>query len=66
MAKVIVRVNPKTSEVTYEVNGVEGKSCEDVTAAVVRANEEVAKQYTSEYDDTQSLPDYIVNPGDDS
>ena len=36
MAKVIVKINPKTGTSTFEVNGVEGSKCEEVTEALVR------------------------------
>jgi hypothetical protein len=33
MPKVIVRTNAKTSQISVEVDGVEGASCVDITAA---------------------------------
>ena len=62
MAQVIFKCNSKTGESTFEVNGVEGSKCEDITAALVRNNEEIDKQYTEEYEAPEELPDYITNP----
>lgn len=60
--KVTVIINPKTSEVQFEVNGVIGTKCEDITAALERDNEVLDKQYTEEYDTQQEMPDYVYNP----
>lgn len=62
MAKVIVKINPKTGESTYEVNGVEGSKCEEITEAITRSNDEVDKQYTEEYHVPDTMPDYITDP----
>ena len=61
MAKVIVKINPETQEVTYEVDGVMGSKCTDITAALVANNDEVQTQYTAEYCVPEELPDYINN-----
>tara|TARA_Y100000310_G_scaffold320359_1_gene376729 strand:+ start:1066 stop:1266 length:201 start_codon:yes stop_codon:yes gene_type:complete len=61
MAKVIVKVNPSTQEVTYEVEGVMGTKCTDITKALVATNDEVDTQYTAEYCVPEELPDYIEN-----
>ena len=53
--QVIVRINPKTGERTIEVNGVEGRSCEEITEALMRNNEVKEHQYSEEYD----IPDYL-------
>ena len=60
--RVEVIINPKTGEATYHVSGVEGASCEDVTRAVVQANEVVDSEKTDEFDTPEQLPDYINSP----
>jgi len=62
MSRVTMKYNPKTNESTFEVDGVEGTKCEDITAALVRHNDEVDKQYTEEYHVPDALPDYITDP----
>ena len=62
MARVIVKINPKDGTSTFEVNGVEGGKCEEITEALTRHNEEVDKQYTEEYYVPDTLPDYITDP----
>ena len=57
--RVIIKINPKTGERTIEVDGVEGRSCEEITEALERGNEVQAKQYTEEYDIPDLLPQYI-------
>lgn len=59
MGKVIVQINPQTQEVTYEVQGVMGTKCTDLTKALLAENEEVETQYTSEYCVPEELPDYL-------
>ena len=61
MAKVIVKINPETQEVTYEVEGVIGSKCTEITNALITTNEEVETQFTSEYCVPEELPDYINN-----
>jgi len=60
--QVIVLINPKTGETTFEVNGVQGTKCEDITAALERNNQVLDKQYTEEYEVPDVLPDYIHIP----
>lgn len=60
--KVEVVIDPKTGESTYHVSGIEGASCEDVTKAVVQANEVVESGHTDEYDKEAEMPDYIYDP----
>jgi len=61
MSKVIVKINPETQEVTYEVEGVMGTKCTDITKALVADNDEVETQFTEEYCVPEELPDYINN-----
>ena len=60
--KVTVVINPKSGEVTYEVEGVMGGKCTDITNALVQSNDKVDSQYTSEFEVPDVLPDYISNP----
>jgi hypothetical protein len=61
MEKVVVKIDPKNQEVTYEVEGVMGGKCTDITKLLLANNEEVETQYTEEYCTPEVLPDYINN-----
>lgn len=61
MPKVTVQIDPKTQELTLEVNGVKGGKCTDITAALLADNEVVDQQYTEEYCVPEELPDYITD-----
>lgn len=63
MKKIIAEIDPKTGEVTYHVEGVQGQSCMDITKALVQANEEVSVQQTAEAICPEVLPDYVTNMG---
>ncbi len=62
MSQVTVKINPKDGTSTFEVNGVEGTKCEEITEALTRHNEEVDKQYTEEYHIPDTMPDYVTDP----
>lgn len=67
MATVTVIINPKDGTAKYEVAGVQGGACEDLTKALEQNNEVLDKQYTEEYCVPEELPDYEVDapPGND-
>ena len=62
MAKVTVKIDPNTQEVSVEVDGVPGNKCTDITAALVENNQVVSQQLTEEYHTPEELPDYITDP----
>jgi hypothetical protein len=57
--KVIVVINPKNGTMEFEVEGVLGGKCAEITEALVQSNEHVETQYTQEYEIPDVLPDYI-------
>ena len=59
--KVYAIIDPKTQTVQYEVEGVTGSSCDDLTRALRANNEELEYQQTSEYCASEELPDYEEN-----
>lgn len=59
MAKVIMKMDPKTGDRTYEVEGVMGGACEDITKALMQSNEVKELEYTAEHCVPGELPDYI-------
>lgn len=62
MAKVTVTINPKTNEVKYEVEGMPGGACADLTKQLMQANEVLEYQETSEMCEVEELPDYVIQP----
>jgi hypothetical protein len=63
MAKVTMIHNPKTGETLFEVDGVVGESCTDITAAIIAGNEQLEQQYTEEYYTPDVMPDYVHDMG---
>lgn len=63
MEKVTVVVNPKTGEVSYEVEGVMGGQCKDITDLLIQGQEVVEHQLTSEYQEFEEMPDYVSDLG---
>ncbi len=59
MAQVTVVIDPKTGEREYQVEGVQGGKCTDITEALVSANQHVDTQLSEEFVEQQELPDYI-------
>lgn len=59
MKKVIAVFNPKTGEVEYEVNGIIGAKCTDITAVLTQGHEVKDERLTEEYYTPQEEPAYI-------
>lgn len=62
MAKVTMIFNPKTNETLFEVDGVVGESCTDITAAIIAGNEQLEQQYTEEYYTPDVMPEWVTEP----
>lgn len=60
MAKVTVQIF-KNKEVKYEVEGLPGTGCADLTKALMANNEVLDQEYTSEFCVPEELPDYIAD-----
>jgi hypothetical protein len=60
--KVTVVIDPKTGEMEFEVEGVAGIKCTEITDALVASHEQVDQQFTHEYEVPDTLPDYIHDP----
>ena len=59
MAKVYLTIDPNTGEQKWEIEGVGGVACDEVTKAIEQSNEVIEKQYTHEYSEPEYLPDYL-------
>jgi len=60
MAKrVTVTVDVKTGTMTFEVNGVVGTSCTDITSLLIAGQEVEEERFTEEYSQELCRPDFI-------
>ena len=62
MAKeVIVEIDTYTGEVTYEVNGVVGSKCSDITSVLTANKKVISQELKDEYSDQQKMPDWVYS-----
>ena len=57
--EVEVVIDPKTREVSFEVKGMIGTGCTDLTNALTQGKQVLEQSTTCEYYETQDRPDYI-------
>lgn len=57
--QVVVVIDPNTSEMEFEVKGVQGGKCTDITEVLTQSNETLDVQHTEEYNVPDVLPEYI-------
>lgn len=65
MKEIRVRINPRTCEIEYEVSGVPGASCTDITDQLVGHDEVVEQKHTDEYYIPLPQPEFVGSGGDD-
>lgn len=58
MANVEVLIDPRTMKIIYEINGIQGESCEEVTALLARDREIEDSGFTEEHNYREELPNY--------
>ena len=60
MAKEVhIIIDPKTGKMEFEVNGVVGESCTDITQVLTRSHEVEDEQLTEDYYTPNSEPVYV-------
>lgn len=57
--KVTVIIDPANGEVEYQVEGVEGGKCTDITEVLTSSNQTLDEQQTHEYHMPDVLPDFV-------
>lgn len=57
--KVHAIIDPKTGEVQFEVEGVVGNRCSDITQVLQQGHEVLEERYTEEYYDPVESPAYV-------
>ena len=58
MANVIVCIDPKSGQTTFEVNGVQGESCMTITEQLAAGREIEDQNTTEEFHYRDALPNY--------
>lgn len=61
MAKVIIKINKKTSNLDIEVDGIKGSQCTDITDFLAQNMEVTKEEKKSEYFEVSELPEYVEN-----
>lgn len=59
MKKVQITINPKTGQVEFEIEGVAGSACTDITAALVKGHIVQDEKLTEDYYIPQEEPAYV-------
>ena len=59
--KVTVIIDPNTNEVEYQVEGIQGGKCTDITEVLTRSNQTLDVQQTAEYHVPDVLPEFLGN-----
>ena len=54
--KVIIRINPKDFTVSYEIEGIKGEKCTELTDILTRGLEVKEQKYLEEYLSKEELP----------
>jgi len=57
--RVIVIIDPVSGQVTYEVEGVEGARCTDLTNVLTAGKKVLEQTLKNEYYDEATKPDYL-------
>ncbi len=52
-------IDPKTNEITFEIKGMQGTGCTDLTNALTQGKQVLEQTNTCEYYEGQERPDYI-------
>jgi len=59
--KVLVEIDPKAGTIRYEVQGMEGTGCEDLTNALTAGMTVQETGYTHEYRNEEGVPAFTNN-----
>lgn len=58
MAEVVVVIDPRTGKAIFEINGVQGESCTDITEQLVAGRHVEDEGFTEEHNYEAGLPNY--------
>lgn len=57
--EIEVVIDPKTNEMTFEIKGMQGTGCTDLTNALTQGKQVLEQTNTCEYYEGQERPDYV-------
>ncbi len=57
--EIEVVIDPKTREMTFEIKGMPGTGCTDLTNALTQGKQVLEQENTCEYYENAERPDYI-------
>lgn len=57
--RVIIIINPKTQDVTFEIDGVQGSTCKDITEVLMRGMTVKEQKDKIEFTEINRMPAYI-------
>ncbi len=63
--EVRVKIDPKTCEIEYEVSGISGPNCTDITDKLVGDDEVVEQGVTDEYHIPLPVPEFVTDGEED-
>jgi hypothetical protein len=61
MAQVIARINKKTGDIEFEVNGVKGEGCKDITQLLAQELDVYKEEDLAELYEGSELPEFVEN-----
>ena len=56
MRKINIKIDPKTHQISYDLEGFSGTSCTDISEALTRGDEVKEQSLKAEYHNPESLP----------
>jgi len=59
MKRLHVIINPKTAQVEFEVEGVLGGACTDITSALTKGQQVLEEQLTEDFFTPSAVPAYL-------
>jgi hypothetical protein len=63
--EIRIKINPETCEVEYEVSGIPGEGCTDLTDQLVGSDEVVEQHHSDEYYIPLPQPEYVSDGEDE-
>lgn len=59
--KIHVAINKKTGEVEYEIEGIVGAKCTDLTSLLQKGHQILEEQYTEDYYTPSESPAFVTD-----
>jgi hypothetical protein len=62
--EIRIKINPQTCEIEYEISGVSGDGCTELTDQLVGGDQVVEQKHSDEYYIPLPQPEYVEDGGD--